>query len=78
MTARVTVVGSGIAGLSAAYHIAKHGTVEVTLFEKNDVLGGHEMTHDTKYGQVRKHFLKQFLPSGKLLESALTSASCSS
>eukprot|EP00035_Acanthoeca_spectabilis_P015956 m.323314 g.323314 ORF g.323314 m.323314 type:complete len:165 (-) comp16455_c0_seq46:3257-3751(-) len=52
MTARVTVVGSGIAGLSAAYHIAKHGTVEVTLFEKNDVLGGHEMTHDTKYGQV--------------------------
>lgn len=33
-TARVAVVGSGIAGLSAAYHIAKHGTVEVTLFEK--------------------------------------------
>ena len=33
---RVAVVGSGIAGLSAAYHIARYGgnKVEVTLFEK--------------------------------------------
>lgn len=33
---RVAVVGGGIGGLSAAYHIAKYGgdNVEVTLFEQ--------------------------------------------
>jgi predicted NAD/FAD-binding protein/DUF1365 family protein len=46
---RVVVVGSGIAGLSAAYHIAKYGSCEsVTLLEADERLGGHSLTieHD--------------------------------
>ncbi|GEP37427.1 hypothetical protein NPS01_10900 [Nocardioides psychrotolerans] len=40
---RVAVVGSGIAGLTAAYVAAK--TAHVTLFETDDRLGGHADTH---------------------------------
>lgn len=40
---RVAVVGSGVAGLTAAHVIAK--SAEVTLFEADDRLGGHADTH---------------------------------
>ena len=41
--ARVAVIGSGISGMAAAYFVSrKH---EVSLFEKEDRLGGHTHTH---------------------------------
>ncbi len=40
---RVAVVGSGVAGLTAAYVAAK--SAHVTLFESDDRLGGHADTH---------------------------------
>ncbi|GGO89093.1 hypothetical protein GCM10011584_17670 [Nocardioides phosphati] len=40
---RVAVVGSGVAGLTAAHVIAK--SADVTLFEGDDRLGGHADTH---------------------------------
>jgi len=42
--ARVAVVGSGVAGLTAAWVISK--SADVTLYEANDRLGGHADTHD--------------------------------
>lgn len=43
---RVAVVGGGVAGLSAAWHLAEHCApqVEVELFEAEDRLGGHAYT----------------------------------
>ena len=44
MTPRVAIVGSGIAGLSAAHHL--RGQAHVTLFEAGDYFGGHTHTVD--------------------------------
>lgn len=41
---RIAVIGSGVAGLTAAYVAAK--TARVTLFEADERLGGHADTHD--------------------------------
>ncbi|MGB8649190.1 MAG: FAD-dependent oxidoreductase [Mycobacteriales bacterium] len=42
---RVAVVGSGVSGLTAAYVLERSGS-RVTLFERDDRLGGHADTHD--------------------------------
>ena len=44
---RVAVVGSGIAGLSAAHVLTRHGD-HVTLFEADGRAGGHAHTHDVE------------------------------
>lgn len=41
---RIAVVGSGVAGLGAAWLLSRR--YEVTLFEAADYLGGHTHTHD--------------------------------
>ena len=41
---RIAVVGSGVAGLTAAYVL--QGGADVTLYEADDRLGGHAHTHD--------------------------------
>ena len=43
---RVAVIGSGVAGLTAAYVL--NGRDRVTLFEADARLGGHAHTHDVK------------------------------
>ena len=47
---RVAVVGSGVAGLTAAYVLGRGGNgaagAHVTLFEADDRLGGHADTHE--------------------------------
>ena len=44
MNTRVAIVGSGIAGLSAAHHLRSHA--DVTLFEALGHFGGHAHTVD--------------------------------
>jgi uncharacterized protein len=39
---RVAVVGAGVAGISAAYHLREHA--HITLYEREDRLGGHSNT----------------------------------
>ena len=47
----IAVIGSGVAGLTAAYLLdARH---EVTLFERNDYAGGHTNTVDVSSGPDR-------------------------
>ena len=40
---RVAVIGGGISGLTVAYYLS--GRCDVSLFERNDYLGGHTHTH---------------------------------
>ncbi len=47
--ARIAVVGSGVAGLTAAYVASR--TAEVTLYEADDRLGGHADTHRIDDGE---------------------------
>ena len=48
----IAVIGSGISGLSAAWMLSKHHSVD--LFEKDDRLGGHANTQsiDTQQGPI--------------------------
>jgi predicted NAD/FAD-binding protein len=48
-TPRVAVIGSGVAGLTAAHVAAK--SAHVTLFEADDRLGGHADTHLVTEGE---------------------------
>ena len=45
---KIAVIGGGIAGLSTAWLLARHagGAHRVTLFEKQERLGGHANTID--------------------------------
>ena len=45
---KIAIVGSGISGLTCAYIL--HKDHDITLFEKNDYIGGHTHTHDIEYG----------------------------
>jgi phytoene dehydrogenase-like protein len=45
MTAEVVVAGGGLAGLTAACHLAERGT-DVRLFERREALGGRVRTRD--------------------------------
>lgn len=44
---KVAVIGTGISGNLAAYHLAREH--ELTVFEANDYIGGHTHTHDINY-----------------------------
>ncbi|ORY07715.1 FAD/NAD(P)-binding domain-containing protein [Basidiobolus meristosporus CBS 931.73] len=43
---RVAIIGSGISGLGAAWALSEHSNHEVTLYEKDDYVGGHTHTVD--------------------------------
>ena len=45
---KIAIIGSGIAGLSAAHVLQKK--YQITLFEKNNKLGGHTNTHTISSG----------------------------
>ena len=42
--AKIAVIGTGIAGNVAAYHLSKEH--EIVVYEANDYIGGHTHTHD--------------------------------
>ncbi|MBB5083598.1 NAD(P)/FAD-dependent oxidoreductase [Nonomuraea endophytica] len=52
---RIAVIGSGIAGLTAAYVLQRDH--DVTLFEADERLGGHAHTHDVPTGAVDSGFI---------------------
>ena len=45
---RIAIIGSGISGLTAAYHLSKAHKVD--LFEKNNRAGGHANTIELEDG----------------------------
>ncbi len=47
---KIAIIGSGIAGLTAAHHL--HPEHEITLFEAGSHVGGHVDTHDVQLGDT--------------------------
>ncbi|KAA8497815.1 Tuberculostearic acid methyltransferase UfaA1 [Porphyridium purpureum] len=47
---RVAVIGSGVSGLAAAWHLQVHGGAQVTLIERAARLGGHANTQSMQVG----------------------------
>jgi uncharacterized protein len=47
---KIAVIGSGIAGNSAAYALSQGSPHQVTVFEAEDRIGGHSATVDIDYG----------------------------
>ena len=51
---RIAIIGSGISGLYAAYLL--HKDYEVTIYEKENYLGGHTRTLSIEYEKdIPKH-----------------------
>lgn len=48
---KIAIIGSGISGLTCAYLLDKHH--DVTVFEKNDYVGGHTATTDVELDGIR-------------------------
>lgn len=44
---KIAIIGTGISGLVAAHHL--HPRCAITVFEKNDYIGGHTQTHDIEW-----------------------------
>ncbi len=44
---KIAIIGSGIAGNVAAYHLSREH--EITVFEANNYVGGHTHTHDIEW-----------------------------
>ena len=58
---KIAIVGSGIAGNVAAYHL--HREHEITVFEAGEHVGGHTHTHDIKVVIVSGTYIQ--VPDGK-------------
>ncbi len=48
MTKKVAIIGGGVSGLSAAWHLLNCPDVEIDIFESSDRLGGHAHTIEVK------------------------------
>ncbi len=44
----ISIVGSGVSGLSCAYHLAKHRVEDIELFELEDHIGGKSASLDSR------------------------------
>ncbi len=64
MSKRIAVIGSGISGLAAAYHLGD--CADVTLFEAEDYFGGHAHTVDVRVS-TRGATLTQAVDTGFLV-----------
>ena len=60
----IAVIGSGISGLSASLFLSKKNNV--TLYEKNDYLGGHTNTKTIHYKDKRINVDTGFIVFNKL------------
>ncbi len=56
---KIAIIGSGISGLTSSYLLSRNH--EITLFEKNDYIGGHTHTHDIDHNGKTWHVDSGFI-----------------
>ncbi len=56
---KIAIIGSGISGLTASYLLNRNH--EITLFEKNDYIGGHTHTHEIEVDERTWHVDSGFI-----------------
>lgn len=61
--AKIAVIGTGIAGNVAAYHLNK--SHDITVYEANDYIGGHTHTHEIHLGSEKHHIDTGFIVFNK-------------
>ncbi|MEY8878133.1 MAG: NAD(P)/FAD-dependent oxidoreductase [Leptothrix sp. (in: b-proteobacteria)] len=65
---RIAVIGSGISGLSVAWHLSEPGSGnQVSLFEANDYVGGHTHTVDVTLPNARGETVTHGVDTGFLV-----------
>jgi uncharacterized protein len=65
---RIAVIGSGISGLSVAWHLGEPGSdCQVTLYEAADYLGGHTHTVDVSLPDARGEVVTHGVDTGFLV-----------
>ena len=55
----IAIIGTGIAGNVAAYHLSREH--RITVFEANDYVGGHSHTHEIEWDGQRYHLDSGFM-----------------
>lgn len=56
----IAIIGGGLSGLSAAYHLNRRGISPITIFERENCLGGRVLTREQPAGE---HGAEYFLES---------------
>ena len=64
---RVGIIGGGVAGLAAAYHLTKGGHF-VEVFEQSDFLGGQASTFDVFGGRLERGYHHLFVSDTEITE----------
>ena len=69
---KVAILGAGLSGLSAAYHLIEHGVKDIVILEARDRVGGriHTVTHKGKPLELGAQWIHGGCPANSVFNLA--------